>query len=169
MVSIRSNTEPYRSSEGSITLTNLSSAATSPETSEFPSGQSTSEKVTEQDADDPEDDLDLPVSGLPRVAMLLAKTPDFAAFSRFRDLNIKSLLYYQSELTRLREKLHKQEYRDHRRGVGKMRFHAKRADYLIASGKKGESKQWELMVEIRRVLREYSKSCSSNRLPEKLY
>jgi hypothetical protein len=162
MVSIRSNTEPCRSSEGSITLTNISSTTSSPATSEFPNGQSTSEEVTEQPADDPEDDLDLPVSGWPRMAMLLAKTPDFAAFSRFRDLNTKSLLYYQSELTRLREKLHKQEYRDHRRGVGKMRFHAKRADYFIASGKKGESKQWALMLEIRGILREYSKSCRSN-------
>ena len=148
MASISSNTEPSRSSEGSIT--NLSSTTTSPEMSEFPTGQSTCERVVEEQADDNAvDDLDCPVPGWPRVAMLLAKRTDFAAFSRFRDLIIKSLLYYQSELTRLRENPHKQEYRDHRRGVAKMRFHARRADYLISSGKKGESKQWELVVEIR--------------------
>jgi len=92
--------------------------------------------------------------------MLMAKTPDFASLSRFRDLNLKSLLYYQAELTRLRKQLHKMEWRDYRRGDEEARIYAKRVDYLIDSQKlegKGAHKQWDLIVQIRAVLKEYSK------------
>jgi hypothetical protein len=111
-----------------------------------------------QDTEDVEEDLDVPVPGWPHVATLMAKTPDFASFSRFRDLNIKSLLYYQAELTKLRKKLHKQEWEDYRRGDNKARNYAERADYLINSKKKDGHKQWKLVKEIRIILKEYSES-----------
>lgn len=57
--------------------------------------------------DDESDTLpDGPIQGLPQLALLMARNHEFAAFSRFRDLNIKSLLYYQAELEILGKKLH---------------------------------------------------------------
>lgn len=106
-------------------------------------------------AQNAEDDLDNPVQGWPQVAMLMAKTPDFASFSRFRDLNIKSLLYYQAELTRLRKKLHEEELEDARRGDAEASKYARRADMLINSEEPNDS-QWELVKQIRVVLKEYS-------------
>ena len=107
---------------------------------------------------DVENDLDRPVPGWPRVAMLMAKTPDFASFSRFRDLNIKSLLYYQAELTKLRAKLHEEEWQDYRRGDEDAREFASRADYLIMSEDEVNHRQWDIMKQIRVLLKEYSES-----------
>ncbi len=84
----------------------------------------------------------------------MAKTPDFAAFSRFRDLNIKSLLYYQAQLTNLKKKLHELEYEDARsKDKSKEKF-ASRADFLMTSE---DSEQFKLITKIRLLLKEYSK------------
>jgi len=95
---------------------------------------------------------DQPVLGWPRLALLMAKTPDFAALPRFRDLNLKSLLYYQVELTMLRERLHKREYRDQRSSSDTNEY-AEFAECLIKSK---TSKQYKLIKDIRELLKEYS-------------
>lgn len=120
---------------------------------------------------DPAYNLEKPLHGWPKVAQVLAKTPDFQAFPAFTDLNIKSLLYYQVELTQLREKLHEKEYEDYRegenRGIKSASRFARSAHKLIASG---ETKQWALVKQIRDVLKEYSMfslpcDCGSTDLP----
>src|SRR6266496_2111991 len=63
---------------------------------------------------DPKDDLSRPLHGWPELAKTIEKYPDFEAFPTFRDLNIKSLLYYQCQLSQLREELHEIEWMDHR-------------------------------------------------------
>jgi hypothetical protein len=87
----------------------------------------------------------------------MANTPDFAAFDRFRDLNIKNLLYYQTQLNSLGRKLHQQEYADYRNTDGDVaderQLFARRLDVLMEA--KG-SKQLELVTQIRRLLKEYS-------------
>lgn len=101
-----------------------------------------------------------PVDGWPKVAAYMAKTPDFASFGRFRELNIKSLIYYQAELWRLRDDLHNAEWRDRVTGTGGPEKYAKRACSLIKSPKSSPGKlkgQWEIIQEIRKVLKEYSK------------
>lgn len=115
----------------------------------------TSLSSSDYEGDLPED----PVLGWPRLALLMAKTPDFAAFSRFRELNIKSLLYYQVQLKMLRNDLHKQEYVDNgsRKESGPEKY-AERADFLIMDE---NSEQFKLIKKIRRVLKEYSKCDSS--------
>lgn len=117
----------------------------------------------DNDEDDDSDFSDLvdgslpgPVAGWPQLTTMMAKTPEFAAFSRFRELNIKSLLYYQSQLTHLERDLRRAEYRDSRRTRGERSKFAQRIDYLM--GYK-TSKQYRLITEIRQVLREYSKFC----------
>lgn len=93
----------------------------------------------------------------------MAKTPDFAAFPRFRDLNVKSLLYYQVELTKLRRKLHDQEYEDNGKPSDDELFpdaadFAERADFLVENQ---NSPQFMIIKEIRRLLKEYSEDNST--------
>ncbi|TVY27492.1 hypothetical protein LHYA1_G003220 [Lachnellula hyalina] len=149
-------------SDLSATVCNPSSTQSTPKESDFPPEPatrvsfSTSSSRSEEEHD-VKDDLNNPVDGWPRVALLMAKTPDFAAFSRFRDLNVKNLLYYQAQLTRLRRKLHEQEYDDVRdRGEDdEVRKYANRADFLMtAEG----SAQLKLVVEIRGLLKEYNEA-----------
>lgn len=113
---------------------------------------------------DPTKYPDKPLPGWPEVAILIADTPDFQAFPSFRDLNIKSLLYYQAELTYLRESLHRAEYDDfrlkdrHLPGADKFE---ENLDDLIRSQDYEDNcsrKQWDLIVRIRQVLKEYSES-----------
>src|SRR5215469_14409631 len=92
--------------------------------------------------------------GWPQLAEVMAKTPDFAAFPRFRDLNVKSLLYYQVELTELRKKLRIQEYEDSGKS-GDTGLFAQRADILVDKDNQ-ESLQFTIIKDIRRVLKEYS-------------
>lgn len=102
------------------------------------------------------DNLELPVPGWPRLAQLMATTPDFAAFSRFRDLNVKSLLYYQVELTELRKSLDKLERSNCYNGDSEVREYANRADYLIDSRHDKHHAQWDLVVRMRELLKEYN-------------
>jgi hypothetical protein len=158
--SINRDSNSTHGSDLSATVLNPNSSGNTPIHDQFPadSTNNTDNSPYAQDAENVEDDLDVPVPGWPNVAMLMAKTPDFASFSRFRDLNIKSLLYYQAELTKLRKKLHEQEWEDYRRGDNKARNYAERADYLINSKKKNCHEQWKLIKEIRVILKEYSES-----------
>lgn len=112
----------------------------------------------EQDPN-PEDDIYQPVPGWPKIAMLFANTPEFASFSRFRDLNMKSLLYYQAELVRLRKELHNVEWRDYRHGSAQTKLYSERAQYLVGSERRkrpDDRRQWEVVKRIRVVLKDYS-------------
>lgn len=92
------------------------------------------------------------VQGWPQLAQLMAKTPDLAAFPRFRDLNVKSLLYYQCELDHLRRKLRKLERTDKVNN----KYYAEYADDLVVGEKGVKSEQFQTIKDIRRVLKEYS-------------
>jgi hypothetical protein len=90
----------------------------------------------------------------------MATHPEYASFQRFRDLNVKNLLYYQAELDDLRHQLHKTEWKDHLEGG----FHNAEVlnsniASLVQSGESNERRahmQWETVQRIRHVLREYS-------------
>lgn len=112
---------------------------------------------------DAAENVERPLPGWPEVSKLIANTPDFEAFQPFRDLNIKSLLYYQAELILLRKKLHQAEYDDSRRRDNDKVKHApefaRDLERLIESGESDDPElkiQWELIKEIRGVLKEYS-------------
>jgi hypothetical protein len=103
-----------------------------------------------------------PVPGWPRVAELMAQTQDFTAFKRYRDLNVKSLLYYQAEIEMLRKKLYKEEWADSQRGDDNQSLYARRIDYMIRSKGKNTGTQWQTVIELRKVLKEYSPSARTN-------
>lgn len=70
----------------------------------------------EDDEHDASYDLKQPCHGWPELVNLMVQNPHFESYQAFRDLNIKSLLYYQAELVQLRRDLHGIEWRDHRKG-----------------------------------------------------
>ncbi|QSZ35589.1 hypothetical protein DSL72_008459 [Monilinia vaccinii-corymbosi] len=113
---------------------------------------------------DPFEDPGKPLPGWPLVSQLIAKYPDLEAFKAFRDLNIKSLLYYQAELEDLRMKLHQAEYNEHRQGeqegIIRASMMAKNLDYYLIHAcmddDKCKSKQVKIMKQIRVVLKDYN-------------
>jgi hypothetical protein len=114
-----------------------------------------------------------PLPGWPAIAKLISITPGFEAFQAFRDLEVKSLLYYQAELTILRKKLQAAEYEDYRRSESEgvqyasTRNFAKNLDSLILSQDIEDPKlrkQWTLITQIREVLKEYSMSTVLSRI-----
>lgn len=130
-------------------------AVNSPDTACFPqcaaSSHTNNSTHSLSSSDDSSDDEDYksPLQGWPQLASLMSKTPDLAAFPRFRDLNTKSLLYYQCQLTILRAKLQKLEHQDARDGKDWAQY----ADDLVES----DSEQFKTMEKIRIVLEKYSK------------
>jgi hypothetical protein len=102
-----------------------------------------------------------PLPGWPMVTKIIADNPGLEAFPSFRDLNIKSLLYYQGELDQLRTKLQIQEWNDHDNpphSVGGDLILAARVDHLLDSKRLDNvgRKQFGLIAEIREVLNKYS-------------
>jgi hypothetical protein len=99
----------------------------------------------------------------------MAQTPDFEAFASFKDLSIKSLLYYQAELIYLREALHKLEWGDNRqpKNVVNSRFADDLTKLIRARDKSIANKeldkpvqlpeQWVLIEKIRSTLDKYRK------------
>jgi len=145
------------------TISNPNSSPPSPISPDPPKNNSNSPKPTPpDDLEDLKKDLRSPVPGWPKVALQMSDTPDFAAFSRFRTLNIKSLLYYQAEITKLQKKLHEQEWDDYRLGDEDARDYAAYANFLADSAKYGDGVQWKLVKDLRVLLKEYSKPITSN-------
>ena len=106
--------------------------------------------------------------GWPRLAWKMADDPDLESFCRFRELNVKNLLYYQVEIAELEAELIKVEKED----AGKCGADQKEGDYaryatkMLLLGLKPkdrwnlspeERKQCDLVLKIRERLREYSK------------
>ncbi|RDW63414.1 hypothetical protein BP6252_10959 [Coleophoma cylindrospora] len=106
--------------------------------------------------------------GWPAIARVIANNPGFEAFPAFRELSIKSLLYYQAELNDLRAELHKQEWYDHRnQPFSRSEQCSARVDVVMTvCGKhdddlkrqKAAQKQRDLMNRIRVSLKEYNEA-----------
>jgi hypothetical protein len=99
-----------------------------------------------------------PLPGWPIVTKVIVDHPGLEAFPSFRDLNIKSLLYYQAELDHLRTKLQKREWKDHGSPPGdNLDLAARVDDLLFCKDLSGDARaQIDLITEIRKVLNKYS-------------
>jgi hypothetical protein len=75
----------------------------------------------------------------------MAQVPEYAAFPRFRELNVKSLLYYQAQLKSLQQKILLQEQES--------TLNMRRYDHLVEDT---DSDHHKLHLELRILLREYS-------------
>ncbi|KAE9371681.1 hypothetical protein N431DRAFT_297502, partial [Stipitochalara longipes BDJ] len=102
-------------------------------------------------------DLERPCHGWPALVRDMVKHPGIDSFSAFRDLNIKSLLYYQAELVQLRKELHALEWEDHRQGGDSAGMVSNIQSLLLTKMEDGEAqRQFNKMREIRLVLKEYN-------------
>lgn len=104
--------------------------------------------------------------GWPHLAEVMAASPALAAFPRFRELNIKSLLYYQIELHQLKRDLNTQEWTDAAGSGnpdGEKRDWTSEADDLV---KHPESEQWQKVKKMRCLLKEYSQFNASVLAPQ---
>ncbi|EPE30330.1 hypothetical protein GLAREA_13053 [Glarea lozoyensis ATCC 20868] len=102
-----------------------------------------------------------PLPGWPMVAKVIVDHPGLEAFEPFRDLNVKSLLYYQAELDMLRKQLRKMELKDNQNppvsNGGPLDCAASVADLLDTKClPEGSRAQLDLITEIRNVLNKYS-------------
>ena len=102
--------------------------------------------------------------GWPRLAQEMAKSVELESFCRFRELNVKNLLYYQVEIAEMEADLTKAEREDwekHRDGKWEgtyareahMMLKAKDEEHATAE----EKRQCKLVLDIRERLKEYSK------------
>ncbi|KAF1950478.1 hypothetical protein CC80DRAFT_426686 [Byssothecium circinans] len=103
------------------------------------------------------------VQGYPKLAGRMGAMPEVAMFRRFGALNCRNLLYLQSELVELENKLRRLEYEDSQSTVGDKRFFARDHWLLMASTqmkdgvlRSGDTKQLDLVRQIRGVLKEYN-------------
>jgi hypothetical protein len=121
------------------------------------------------------DDVTSPVPGWPTLAKVIAGRPDLEAFASFRDLNIKSLLYYQAELIHLRKLLHKEEWACYRQTDDEYHsgFFAENLSLLVSArddsieDEEPLPQQWVLIEKIRTTLKKYSEpffKCSKRAL-----
>ena len=81
-------------------------------------------------------------------------------FRRFNELNAKMLLYMQADLCRLETALAEAEHCDNR-GSGNKAKYARNFEYLASSHKDGDTRQLEIVAEIKVKLKEYSKYLTS--------
>ena len=86
--------------------------------------------------------------------------PETAMFRRFGALNARNLLYLQSELAHIEEKLLELEWEDNQSSVGKKYKYACDAYWLNTANtaRDGDTKQRDLVLKMREVLAQYSMS-----------
>jgi hypothetical protein len=108
--------------------------------------------------------------GWPGLAQMMAQIPESACFSRFRELNLKNLLYYQAEIAELEAELRRVENADARKSGPEGEYATDPSKMLISAStdrrnaSPEEQRQGELVLKIRERLREYSKIVGPQRL-----
>ncbi|KNG52342.1 hypothetical protein DDE82_000550 [Stemphylium lycopersici] len=96
------------------------------------------------------------VGGYPKLAAQMEILPELAIFRRFGALNAQNLLYMQAELTSLEEDLQEQQLFDSRSPEGNRVRHATDWHWLSVSRNTGTGEQQELVLKIRKVLKDYN-------------
>ena len=97
------------------------------------------------------------VVGYPKIAGEMAIKPESAIFRSFGELNAKDLLYRQAELAYLEKQLYECETEDSRSAVGEKSHYSISWYWLSRSKADGDTKQLDLVMKIRKCIKEYSK------------
>ena len=98
------------------------------------------------------------VSGYPKLAGQIGIRPGLSIFRRFGSLNSENLLYLQAELVLLEQALEEQQQRDRKSTNLRTCNYSTNWYQLKRSACNGDVAQLNLVLEIRRVLKQYSKS-----------
>jgi hypothetical protein len=111
--------------------------------------------MEEMSSPSPNHVLDHLTLGYPRLAGHMEIFPERAIFRRFGALNCRNLLYLQCELSSIEKQLIQQENADNT-DPEKLRY---ALDYfwLSQSRDDGDARQLELVMKMRKTLKEYSK------------
>ena len=102
------------------------------------------------------------ISGYPKFAGRMELIPEIAIFRRFGALNAQNLLYLQAQLVYLERQLRDCEKADNANGH---EDYAVDWFWLQRSAEDGDGTQWDLVKEIRKVLKEYSNRSSKKPKP----
>jgi hypothetical protein len=187
---VRKMTEPFPSAGNSSPSRYVSAGAnlagSSPSEPKCPSCAKIWQTISPNPQDcewPPTENLQQPCHGYPALANLMYQNPSFESFQAFRDLHIKSLLYYQGQLDNIRKGLHKIEWEDH--DIRTFEYHeklSKNVRYLfkpesdlaagavqnasnapstggegVPASPEGKGDQLRKVEEMRKMLKEYSK------------
>lgn len=99
--------------------------------------------------------------GYPKLAARTEVQPELAIYRRFGALNAQNLLYYQAELVDLEEKVRLQQEEDAKSPKGSKPLYARTWFRLVDSATDGDTKQLDLVLKLREILKEYSKYFST--------
>lgn len=97
--------------------------------------------------------------GWPRLAQELAQNPCCEAFPRFRELNVKNLMYYQVEVAGLESELKKIEWDDYYAEKRPRNDYSRSAEKMLLGRNNADpraNEQRRIIHEIRRLLKEYN-------------
>lgn len=99
------------------------------------------------------------MAGYTKLASLMGAHPEVAIFRRFSSLNTQNLLYLQAELVSLELKLRRCAQDDATSGHQDRSIYDRDWQSLVSSlhTSDGCPEQWNTILSIRRVLKEYSK------------
>ena len=107
------------------------------------------------------------VAGYPRLAHEMGSIPELAIYRRFADLNNQNLLYYQAELVMLERKLRRQERASSISSADTSNSELKDAthleyakDWYWLAEEDPNNRQWQTVLRLREVLKDYSQSRS---------
>lgn len=106
---------------------------------------------------------DIPRNGYSKLASLMGRHPEVAILRRFSTLNVRNLLYLQAELVHLEHQLAlctkaDLESRDQDRVEYDRDWYAlSSSGQAVRDRSDGDGEQWRIVMEIRKVLKEYSK------------
>jgi hypothetical protein len=109
------------------------------------------------------------VVGYPKLAGHMGVMPELAMFRRFGALNARNLLYMQNDLVVLERDLKMLEVEDAKSPDGMKRRYRRDSYWLSSSNieidgtlRDGDTRQRNLVLEMRRLLKEYSESLQPN-------
>lgn len=97
------------------------------------------------------------VNGYPKLAQRMGQIPETAIFRRFGPLSAQNLLYIQAELTHLERRLRKLELDSSKSEHDEPKKYALDWAWLALSQTDRTQEQWQIVLAIRRLLKEYSK------------
>jgi hypothetical protein len=97
-------------------------------------------------------------NGYSKLASLMGQNPEVAIFRRFNKLNARNLLYLQAELAELEERLERATKADQDASDPNRKIYDRHWLSLSECGTTpgGDPEQWNLVLEMRAKLKEYS-------------
>jgi hypothetical protein len=99
------------------------------------------------------------MEGYAKIASLMGRYPEVAIIRRFGALNAQNILYLQAELTILETRLRELSIENEASLQPDKRAYSRDWDTLrlSASTNAGDGRQWETMIQIRGLLKQYSR------------